>query len=99
MSDRLDEGWEAELDLSGEIPEFRAAQDVRISTLHQQDSTLNQFDKIREYAEKPGIKIIETYADDIKCRPSHRGRRGPTVADRRCRIRRGRFQCDAGLPF
>ena len=34
---------------------FRAAQYVRMSTEHQQYSTLNQADKIREYADKRGI--------------------------------------------
>jgi len=54
------------LDGSGEITEFRAAQYVRMSTEHQQYSTHNQSDKIREYAEKRGIEIIKTYADDGK---------------------------------
>ncbi len=35
-----------------------------MSTEHQQYSTHNQSDKIREYAEKRGIAIIKTYADD-----------------------------------
>ena len=52
------------MDGSGEITEFRAAQYVRMSTEHQQYSTHNQSDKIREYAEKRGIEIIKTYADD-----------------------------------
>ena len=52
------------MDGSGEITEFRAAQYVRMSTEHQQYSTHNQFDKIREYAEKRGIEIIKTYAND-----------------------------------
>ncbi|MEN8952631.1 MAG: recombinase family protein [Planktotalea arctica] len=55
-----------ELDGSGEIAEFRAAQYVRMSTEHQQYSTHNQSDKIREYAEQRGIEIIKTYADDGK---------------------------------
>ncbi len=43
-----------------------AAQYVRMSTDHQQYSTLNQSDKIQEYADKYDIKIIKTYADDGK---------------------------------
>ena len=39
---------------------FRAAQYVRMSTEHQQYSTNNQADKIREYAEKRGIEIVRT---------------------------------------
>jgi len=45
---------------------FRAAQYVRMSTEHQQYSTENQADKIREYADRHGIEIIKTYADDGK---------------------------------
>ena len=48
----------------GKVAEFRAAQYVRMSTEHQQYSTDNQADKINEYAEKRGIEIIKTYADD-----------------------------------
>ena len=62
------------MDGSGEITEFRAAQYVRMSTEHQQYSTLNQSDKIREYAEKRGIEIIKTYADDGKSGLSIGGR-------------------------
>ena len=65
---------EAELDGSGEVKEFRAAQYVRMSTEHQQYSTHNQSDKIREYAEQRGIEIIKTYADDGKSGLSIGGR-------------------------
>ena len=44
----------------------RAAQYVRMSTEHQQYSTLNQEDVIREYAERRGYEIIRTYADEGK---------------------------------
>ena len=44
-------------------PKFRAAEYVRMSTEHQQYSTENQADKIREYAERRGIEIVRTYAD------------------------------------
>jgi DNA invertase Pin-like site-specific DNA recombinase len=46
--------------------DFRAAEYVRMSTEHQQYSTHNQADKIREYAAKRGIRIIRTYADEGK---------------------------------
>lgn len=62
------------MDGSGEITEFRAAQYVRMSTEHQQYSTLNQGDKILEYAEKRGIEIVRTYADDGKSGLSIGGR-------------------------
>jgi DNA invertase Pin-like site-specific DNA recombinase len=47
-------------------PALRAAQYVRMSTEHQQYSTQNQGDKIREYAERRGIQIVRTYADEGK---------------------------------
>ena len=44
----------------------RAAQYVRMSTEHQQYSTENQADIIREYAARRGIEIVRTYADEGK---------------------------------
>ncbi|MFT0532446.1 recombinase family protein [Castellaniella hirudinis] len=45
---------------------LRAAQYVRMSTDHQQYSTQNQAERIREYAEHRHIKIVRTYADEGK---------------------------------
>ncbi len=45
---------------------IRAAQYVRMSTEHQQYSTENQADVIREWAAKRGCEIVRTYADDGK---------------------------------
>ena len=45
---------------------FKAVKYVRMSTEHQQYSTENQSDKITEYAERRGIEIIRTYADEGK---------------------------------
>jgi DNA invertase Pin-like site-specific DNA recombinase len=42
---------------------IRAAQYVRMSTEHQQYSTENQADVIREYAAKRGMEIVRTFAD------------------------------------
>lgn len=42
---------------------LRAVEYVRMSTEHQQYSTENQADKIREYAARRGIQIVRTYAD------------------------------------
>ena len=53
---------------------FKAAQYVRMSTEHQQYSTQNQADKIQEYADKRGIEIIKTYADEGKSGLSIGGR-------------------------
>ncbi|WP_298826343.1 recombinase family protein [uncultured Piscinibacter sp.] len=44
----------------------RAAQYVRMSTEHQQYSTENQGDKIREYAVRRNLEIVRTYADEGK---------------------------------
>lgn len=45
---------------------FRAAEYVRMSTEHQQYSTENQADRIREYAAHHRIEIVRTYADEGK---------------------------------
>ena len=50
----------------GSGPVLRAAQYVRMSTEHQQYSTENQGDKIREYADRRNIEIVRTYADEGK---------------------------------
>jgi predicted site-specific integrase-resolvase len=52
----------------------RAAEFVRMSTEHQQYSTENQADKIREYARQRGIQIVRTYADEGKSGLSIDGR-------------------------
>ena len=44
----------------------RAAQYIRMSTEHQQYSTENQSDVVREYAEARGYEIVRTYADKGK---------------------------------
>lgn len=41
----------------------RAAQYVRMSSEHQQNSTENQSDVIRRYAEGRNMKIVETYIE------------------------------------
>lgn len=51
---------------SPSIPIIRAAQYVRMSTEHQQYSTENQRDVIRDYAFTHGYEIVKTYADDGK---------------------------------
>lgn len=45
---------------------LRAAEYVRMSTEHQQYSTQNQAQTIREYAERRGIEIVKTYSDDAR---------------------------------
>jgi hypothetical protein len=51
---------------NGLEPRVRAAQYVRMSTEHQQYSTANQEDVIREYALARGFEIVRTYADEGK---------------------------------
>jgi DNA invertase Pin-like site-specific DNA recombinase len=52
----------------------RAAQYVRMSTEHQQYSTANQQDALQEYAERRGMEIVRTYADEGKSGLSFAGR-------------------------
>lgn len=52
----------------------RAAQYCRMSTEHQQYSTANQADVIREYAGRRGFDIVRTYADEGKSGLSVAGR-------------------------
>ena len=53
---------------------IRAAQYVRMSTEHQQYSTENQEDCVRQYAARRGIEIVRTYADEGKSGLSLDGR-------------------------
>lgn len=57
-------------------PFISAAQYVRMSTDHQQYSTLNQSEKIKEYAEKHNIEIVKTYEDHGKSGLNISGRAG-----------------------
>lgn len=49
-----------------ERPMIRAAQYIRMSTEHQQYSTENQADMIRDYAQRRGFEVVRTYADEGK---------------------------------
>ncbi|HIK93569.1 MAG TPA: recombinase family protein [Planctomycetes bacterium] len=49
-----------------EVPRMRAAQYIRMSTEHQQYSTANQGDVVRNYAEGRRFEIVRTYADEGK---------------------------------
>ncbi len=53
---------------------IRAAQYVRMSTEHQQYSTENQADVIREYAAKHNIEVVRTFEDAGKSGLQMRGR-------------------------
>jgi len=52
--------------VSPEVDAKPAAEYIRMSTEHQQYSTENQADMIREYAQKRGFTIVKTYADEGK---------------------------------
>ena len=51
-----------------------AAVYVRMSTEHQQYSTSNQMDTIREYAKKRGLQIVIEYSDEGKSGLNIKGR-------------------------
>ncbi len=61
---------------SGQATQLCAAEYVRMSTEHQQYSTQNQADKIREYAARRGIRIVRTYTDEGKSGLNIGGRNG-----------------------
>src|ERR1035438_772852 len=52
----------------------RAAAYVRMSTEHQQYSTSNQMDVIREYAKRHGLEIVKEYSDEGKSGLNMEGR-------------------------
>ena len=64
----------SETEEGGGRPLIPAAQYVRMSTEHQQYSTENQEDVIREYAKRRGYEIVQTYADAGKSGLSIHGR-------------------------
>lgn len=65
---------ETEVSVLSAVRTLRAAEYVRMSTEHQQYSTSNQGDKIREYASRRNIDIVKTYADEGKSGLSIGGR-------------------------
>jgi len=66
---------QAPLPLQAETPPaVPVAAYVRMSTEHQQYSTQNQLDRIKEYAARRGMEIVRTFADDGKSGLSLKGR-------------------------
>jgi DNA invertase Pin-like site-specific DNA recombinase len=57
-----------------ELPPNCAAAYVRMSTEHQQYSTSNQMDVIREYAKRRGLEIVKVYSDEGKSGLNIQGR-------------------------
>jgi len=68
---------------TGKAPVIRAAAYVRMSTEHQQYSTSNQMDVIREYALRRNMEIVTTYSDEGKSGLNIQGREslGRMIAD------------------
>lgn len=60
--------------MSAEPSRARAAAYVRMSTEHQQYSTNNQMDTIKEYAERRGMEIVKIYSDEGKSGLNIQGR-------------------------
>ena len=56
--------------MEGDVKTFRAAQYVRMSTEHQQYSTSNQGDKIKEYADKRGYSGPQIQDSSLSYTPS-----------------------------
>ena len=68
-----------------------AAVYVRMSTEHQQYSTSNQMDVIREYAKKRGQEIVKEYSDDGQKRAEHQRAGFAGTNDPRCARRARRI--------
>ena len=57
-----------------DLPTASAAAYVRMSTEHQQYSTSNQMDVVREYAKRRGLEIVKVYSDEGKSGLNIQGR-------------------------
>src|SRR5271169_6106244 len=57
-----------------ELPHVNAAAYVRMSTEHQQYSTSNQMDVIRDFAKRRGMQITKDYSDEGKSGLNIKGR-------------------------
>jgi DNA invertase Pin-like site-specific DNA recombinase len=81
----------------GRARPLHAAQYVRMSTEHQQYSTENQSDALRLYAERRGIEIVRTYADEGRSGLRLAGREALTrlIAD----VQSGRADFEAILVY
>jgi DNA invertase Pin-like site-specific DNA recombinase len=68
-------------------PPIRAAAYVRMSTEHQQYSTSNQMDMIREYALRRNMEIVKIYSDEGKSGLNIQGRDSLTqmISDVECK--------------
>ncbi|MEK7782029.1 MAG: recombinase family protein [Verrucomicrobiota bacterium] len=71
----------------------RAAVYVRMSTEHQQYSTSNQMDVIREYAKRRGFEIVKVYSDEGKSGLNIQGRDSLAQMIRDVQEGRAEFAC------
>jgi len=60
--------------IKNDLPRTNAAAYVRMSTEHQQYSTCNQLDSIKEYAERRNLDIVKIYSDEGKSGLNIQGR-------------------------
>ncbi|MCI0541073.1 MAG: recombinase family protein [Verrucomicrobiales bacterium] len=70
-----------------------AAVYVRMSTEHQQYSTSNQMDVIRDYAKRRGLEIVKEYSDEGKSGLNIQGRDSLSQMIREVQNREGKFSC------
>lgn len=70
-----------------------AAAYVRMSTEHQQYSTSNQMDVIKEYAKRRGMVIVKTYSDEGKSGLNIQGRDSLAQMIREVQAGEARFSC------
>ena len=59
---------------NAKLPPGNAVAYVRMSTEHQQYSTSNQMDVVREYAKRRGFEIVKIYSDEGKSGLNIQGR-------------------------
>ena len=75
------------------LPTIRAAAYVRMSTEHQQYSTSNQMDVIKEYAARRNMEIVIIYSDEGKSGLDIRGRESLARMIDDVQSKRAAYQC------
>jgi DNA invertase Pin-like site-specific DNA recombinase len=80
-----------------ELPPASAAAYVRMSTEHQQYSTSNQMDVIREYAKRRGMQITKDYSDAGKSGLNIQGREA--LAQMIQDVQDGKINCSSILVY
>jgi DNA invertase Pin-like site-specific DNA recombinase len=75
------------------LPVIRAAAYVRMSTEHQQYSTSNQMDTIREYAARRNMEIVLIYSDEGKSGLNIQGRESLARMIADVQAKRAEYKC------